>query len=55
VSGVSYIVVVIALAVLGVFFVRERRYWQIHIGGACLAAGLYLAINGVVTLNAMLH
>ncbi|MDE0650625.1 MAG: hypothetical protein OXI12_09815 [Gammaproteobacteria bacterium] len=54
-SEVSYVVVGIALAVLGVLFVRERRYWQVLIGGACLAAGLYLAIDGIVTLNAMLH
>ena len=54
-SEVTYVVVGIVLAVLGVLFVRERRYWQVLIGAACLIAGAYLAIDGIVTLNAMLH
>ena len=54
-SEVSHVVVGIAVVALGVLFVRERRYWQVFIGAACLIAGAYLAIDGIVTLNALLH
>ena len=52
---VSYVVFGIALAVLGVMLVRERRYGQVLVGAACLIAGVYLAVDGIVTLNALLH
>ena len=54
-SELSYVVVGIVLAVLGVLFVRDRRFWQVLIGAACLIGGAYLAIDGIVTLNARLH
>ena len=54
-SEVPYVVLGIALAVLGVLLVRERRYGQVLVGAACLIAGVYLAIDGIVTLNARLH
>lgn len=54
-SEVSYVVLGIALAVLGLLLVRERRYGQMLAGAACLGLGMYLAVDGIVTLNALLH
>lgn len=54
-SEMSHVIVGIAVVVLGVLFVRERRYWQVFIGAACLIAGTYLTIDGIVTLNSLLH
>ena len=54
-SAMALVIVGIAVAMLGVLFVRERRYWQVLIGAACLITGVYLAIDGIVTLNALLH
>lgn len=45
----------IAVAVLGVLLVCERRYGQVLVGAACLAVGAYLAIDGLVTINGLLH
>ena len=54
-SEMYYVTLGIALAVLGVLPVRKRRYGQVLVGAACLLAGMYLAIGGIVTLNALLH
>ena len=51
----SYVILGIAVAMLGVLLVRERRYGQVLTGAACLAFGLYLAINGIVTINGLFH
>ena len=45
----------VAVAVLGVLIVRERRFGQVLVGAACLAVGAYLAIDGLLTINALLH
>ena len=45
----------ITLAVLGVLLVNERRLWHVLAGAVCLAAGAYLAIDGLLTMNALLH
>lgn len=54
-SAMFQVILGIAVAVLGVLLVCERRYGQVLIGAACLAAGAYLAIDGIVTVNGLLH
>ena len=51
----SYVIPGAAVAVLGGWFLRERRYWEVLIGAMCLIAGASLAIEGAVTINALLH
>ena len=51
-SAMFCVILGIAVVVLGVLFVRERR---ILIGAACLAVGAYLAVDGIVTMNGLLH
>ena len=54
-SEMFYVVVGIGVAALGLLLVRERRYGQVLTGAACLAFGLYLTIDGLVTINGLLH
>ncbi len=54
-SAMFQVILGIAVAVLGVLLVCERRYGQMLVGGACLAAGAYLALEGIVTVNGLLH
>ena len=50
-----YVILGIALAVLGGLLVRERRFGQVLVGAACLAVGAYLAISGLLEINGLLH
>lgn len=50
-SAVFQVILGIAVAVLGMVLVRDRRYGQVLIGVACLSVGAYLAINGFVTIR----
>ncbi len=54
-SEMFYVVVGIGVAALGLLLVRERRFGQVLTGAACLAFGLYLTIDGLVTINGLLH
>jgi len=45
----------IAVAMPGVLLVRERRIGQVLTGAVCLAFGLYLSIDGIVTVNGLFH
>ena len=45
----------ISLAALGALLVNERRLWHVLAGAVCLVAGAYLAIDGLLTMNALLH
>ena len=54
-SAMFYVILGIGVAVLGVLFVRERRFGPVLVGAACLAAGVYLVFDGLVTINGLLH
>ena len=45
----------ISLAVLGALLVNERRLWHVLAGAVCLVAGAYLAIERLLTMDALLH
>ena len=54
-SAIFYGVVGIAVAVMGVLSVRERRYGEVLTGAACLIVGVYLAVDGLLRINGLLH
>ena len=54
-GAMFYVILGLGVAVLGVLFVRERRFGPVFIGAACLAAGVYLVFDGLVTINGLLH
>lgn len=54
--GVMFNVILgIAVAVLGVLLVHERRFGQVLTGAPCLAVGAYLVFDGLFTINGLLH
>ena len=50
-SAIFYVILGIAVALLGVLLMRERRCGKVLVGAACLIVGAYQAIDGLMRIN----
>ena len=54
-SAVFYVILRIGVTVPGLLLVRESPFAQDLTGTACLTVGVYLAVDGIVTINGLFH
>ena len=54
-SEMFYVMLGIGVAALGLLLVRERRYGEVLTGAACLIVGVYLAVDGLLRIDGLLH